>query len=374
MIHFESDDKDLGLIDMMYQIANQINQPFYILEDLPDEPLTIRASMGVRLLDLHVDAEKEISDADAAMYNTKRDEERQGDTFYTIFSIEMILESRRKTGVDSRSHLLDDHSNIALRYQLIYDLNTAAVAMVEANVHLPNHSVEHFMAHRERRKAAMRPIFLSTFETACIAAGSWPKNGIGKEIVLSFNLSINILDRNLNSAILEVLERTGLPCSRLQFEILERGKLVGNDEAKASIDALREQGITFYLDDVGEGNANIKIIHEYEKFLTGYKIGTTFTRRIIEDPTMRGLVQSLLFMGIKLDKNIVVEGIETLEALELVSEFNPPYLQGYLLHKPEVDGLNLHCQMSKISDICKGFLDRRSNVTPQTRAISQSPN
>ena len=208
------------------------------------------------------------------------------------------------------------------------------------------------MSDVEKRSMAIRPIFLSTFETACKAATKWPKNAHGTDIVLSFNLPVIILDRGLCKAIVDILDKIGIPYHRVQFELLERGKLSRNEVAKQSLNTLRRLGIAFFLDDAGEKSANFEVIHEYEKYLCGYKIGTSFTLDMTEDLVKRGLVRSLLYMASELDKAVVVEGIETYEALKLVAPFVPPYVQGFLLHRPEPDGPALHTQMATLSQIC----------------------
>ena len=59
------------------------------------------------------------------------------------------------------------------------------------------------------------------------------------------------------------------------------------------------------------------------------------------NPVKRDLVQSLLLMAYKLRKNMVVEGIQTIEDLNLVANYRPTFVQGYLFHRPEADGPDL---------------------------------
>ncbi len=357
-------DDELGLHIASSSINGIFDLPFEIGDKDESLVVSVGASLGIRILTTEVNVEREIHDADTAMYQSKR---KGG--FYTVYSQE-VLENSRRYRQDAKAHLALNINQIQLHYQIIYRLGTGSADMVEASLFLPGENIEFFMSGIERRGAIIRPLFIRTFEQACQAAATWPPNCLGKKPILSFNMPVEIMGRGLHREILRILESTQLPPHRVQFELLERGRLAGNDEAKAAISDLKLLGVGFFLDDVGEKNANLEIIDEYEKHLIGYKIGTTFTLNIATDPKKRSLVEMLLFGADKLGLATVVEGIETEEALRLVAPYSPPYIQGFLLHRPSPDGPSLHEGIKSQNSICVKY-DSRTRLINLNNPVSR---
>jgi diguanylate cyclase len=116
------------------------------------------------------------------------------------------------------------------------------------------------------------------------------------------------------------------------LEITEEGILVYNDTTALVIAQLVECGFKLALDDFGTGYSSLARLKTMPISLV--KIDQTFIRNIHESPDDFKIVGSMAQLATSLGKEVLVEGIETAEALALINQLNIPKAQGYYFAKP----------------------------------------
>ncbi|MEA5462765.1 EAL domain-containing protein [Leptothoe sp. PORK10 BA2] len=148
-------------------------------------------------------------------------------------------------------------------------------------------------------------------------------------------VSINVAPRQLaeNNFLAElqtVIEQHSLQPSQIKLEITER-VFMENPVALETLQCCRQAGFKISLDDFGTGFSSLNYLTRFE--VDGFKIDRAFVQDILTNPRTQVLLKSLLAMADGLNMQTVVEGIETLEQLEVLQKSGCDIGQGYLFGK-----------------------------------------
>ena len=136
------------------------------------------------------------------------------------------------------------------------------------------------------------------------------------------------------SRLLDMLQRTGLPPSRLVIEVTE-GSLLDDPEGVRDILAtLRKDGIGAALDDFGTGYSSLSYLHTFP--LRIVKIDRSFVARLGEagNDNSEAVVGSILALASALGVEALAEGIETDAQRTTLQAMGCRFGQGYLLGRP----------------------------------------
>ena len=167
-------------------------------------------------------------------------------------------------------------------------------------------------------------------EDACKTLVQWKQAGLWQE---GMKLSINISPRQFRrdafvDDVLAVLDKYAIPCNSLDMEITEGIVIQRVDDAIMTMTTLNERGVSFSLDDFGTGYSSISYLKRLP--VSTLKIDQGFVRDIIVDRNDRVLVETIITMGRLLDMELVAEGVEEKEQLEILKSYGCDYYQGYL--------------------------------------------
>jgi EAL domain-containing protein (putative c-di-GMP-specific phosphodiesterase class I) len=150
----------------------------------------------------------------------------------------------------------------------------------------------------------------------------------------AINLSGQSLsDSELLDSITALLKSASFPAERLCFEITETAVVENFESARAFIEALKQLGCRFALDDFGSGMSS----YSYLKHLpVDYlKIDGSFVRGMLEDPVDRAVVESINQIGHDLGMKTIAEFVENEEILAALEEVGVDYAQGALIGEPQ---------------------------------------
>ena len=308
------------------QVAiDRLSQPF----DIDGREIVVSASVGVALCPLHGDSsDRVLTQADTALHRAKT--RARGTVQLYDPAMDVMLAERQVLERDLRAALA--HGQLAVYYQPIFDTKTVGLAGFEALVRW-----------RHPTRGFVPPdLFISIAEesgtivelgdwvmyTACAEAAGWPR---------PLRLSVNLSPRQFSvpdivPRIVSVLNRTGLPPERLTFELTE-GVLVDNSERALSVlSDLKAMGIRIALDDFGTGYSSLSYLRRFP--FDSLKIDKSFVMAATADEGARTIVRAIIALAANLDLNVVAEGVETIEHLELLRAAGCPQLQGFLLGRP----------------------------------------
>ncbi len=134
--------------------------------------------------------------------------------------------------------------------------------------------------------------------------------------------------------ILALMERASLPPGMVNFEVTETAVIQNLDQAGRFMQALRELGCEFALDDFGSGLSSFGYL---KRLPVDYvKIDGVFVKNIVEDRTDRMFVKAIIDIAHSLGIRAIAECVESVQTFEVVRELGADFAQGFHLHEPEL--------------------------------------
>lgn len=149
------------------------------------------------------------------------------------------------------------------------------------------------------------------------------------------NLSgLSVGDPQFCESLVKMMTKSDLPAGMMNFEITETAVIRNIAEASRLIDALRDMGCEFALDDFGSGLSSFGYL---KKLNVDYvKIDGMFVRDIVQDHTDRIFVRSIIDIAHELNIRTVAEYVESKEILTVVKELGADYAQGFGIQRPQL--------------------------------------
>ncbi len=150
---------------------------------------------------------------------------------------------------------------------------------------------------------------------------------------ISLNMSVrSIGDNSWLLALEEGLEADETLAERLIIEITERSAIMFPGYVSAFMQALRNRGISFALDDFGAGYTSFRQLRDLKFDII--KIDGTFCQNITANPDNRVLAEALISIGKHFECVTVGEMIEEEQDAALLASLGIDCLQGWLFGAP----------------------------------------
>ena len=147
------------------------------------------------------------------------------------------------------------------------------------------------------------------------------------------NLSvIQCMQPNFTEHILSLIDSYGLSHNLINFEITETLAASDYHTLARVMTELQAQGFSFSMDDYGTGFSNMQSI--FELSFDVVKIDKSILWGAKTSSTGMAILENSARMIRQIGKQIVVEGVETEEQIELLKEIGVDYLQGYYFSRP----------------------------------------
>lgn len=325
----------LGLrnADEYEQVIQRILQSICEPVPLTHNPLLLSASMGVRLLtraDQDTDPDTLLRHADQAMYQAKQ----TGKNRFHVFDAEQDQHIRIQHDHIARISQAMEQGELFLYYQPKVNMRTAQVIGAEALIRwqhpergllAPNEFLPLIEGHDQMVRLGEWVI-----ETALKQLAAWQH--IGLYLPVSINISsAHLQDPNFVPHLRTQLAQYHALASQLELEILENSALEDIVKVSAVIEQCRELGISFALDDFGTGYSSLT----YLKRLAAntIKIDQSFVRDLATDPDNLIIIQGVLSLAQAFQRQVIVEGVESIEQGKLLMQFHCDCVQGYSVAK-----------------------------------------
>jgi EAL domain-containing protein (putative c-di-GMP-specific phosphodiesterase class I) len=169
-------------------------------------------------------------------------------------------------------------------------------------------------------------------DAGCRQLRAWRESGLAPDLVLAVNVSPRQLDEpTLVGDVLGALARHGVPPEALTLEITEGLPVQRGSGALGRIGELRSHGLGIAVDDFGTGHSWIGSVRRFG--IDVLKIDRSFVAQIGQ-PGGEALMCSLVDLGRAVGAQVVAEGIETQEQLELLVAVGCDLGQGFHLARP----------------------------------------
>jgi diguanylate cyclase (GGDEF)-like protein len=301
----------------------------------PHHPIS--ASVGIAYTDTCTVADALLRDADAAMYQAKRN----GPGSVCLFTAELRTQALDRLHLEADLRVALRNRELEVHYQPIVDVRTGQIRELEALVrwHHPLRgavSPEAFISVAEE-SGHIRALGEFVLNQACADMRRWLDLGLaapGQRVAV--NLSRLQLDRTLPTVIGEALARHGLPASALALEVTESA-FVDDPDGVASLERLRDIGVRVALDDFGTGYSSLSTLRDLPADTV--KVDRSFVARVCEDEQLHALVRGIVELAHALHLVVVAEGVETPEQADLLAAVGCDLAQGWLHGRPVSAGV-----------------------------------
>jgi EAL domain-containing protein (putative c-di-GMP-specific phosphodiesterase class I)/GGDEF domain-containing protein len=172
---------------------------------------------------------------------------------------------------------------------------------------------------------------------------------------LFINLNANVIHdpQFTPGQTLAFLEKMNLTPQNVVFEITERQSIDDYASFTKALDHYRKQGYRIAIDDAGAGYSSLQAIAELRPDYI--KIDRSIIHHIDRDKIKEMLLETLVVFAQKINCQIIAEGIETFEELEIVRRLGVHFGQGYLLGRP-------HPKLQPVSDAVMEWIERHFSI------------
>ncbi len=290
-----------------------------VLNDLSSIQLSASIGGSVFPEDAHSDREL-FNHAGTAMHQMKRQTTQGGHIFYAKG---MAKKAQQRMSLIQDILKATEQEEFFLQYQPQINLNQSKVTGVEALLRWQRLdgtmiSPIDFIPLAEE-SGAMVPLGRWILRTACSQALKWIHAGV--DLNLAVNISpVQIYRDDLLAVVEQILKDTGFPGDRLRLEITE-SMLIDNYECVPKLfNQLRDLGVSLAIDDFGTGYSSFSFLQHC--YVEEVKIDRSFIVDLERSYRDRCVVEAMTFMAQSMVSNVVVEGVETQEQLEVLKKMD----------------------------------------------------
>jgi diguanylate cyclase (GGDEF)-like protein len=316
-------------------VAERIKKAFATPFIVGGNEVFATASIGIALNMAEYEYPEQIlRDADTAMYQAKTN----GRASHTVFEAGMHRHAVERLRLETDLRKAVEHNEVMAYYQPIVSMKTGRIVGFEALAR---------WRHPERgliNPASFIPVAEETgiivsidrlvLKEACLQMRAWREYLPDHPIeFISVNLSNKQMARpDLVDHVAEILNDTGLKPEYLKLEITENVIIEKPELVSSMLAQLRASGVQLYIDDFGTGYSSLSYLHRLP--INGFKIDRSFISRLGNNGENQEIVRTILLLARDLKVDVIAEGIETKNQLEIIRSLNCPYWQGFLYSEP----------------------------------------
>ncbi len=306
-----------------------INQP--ILVD--GTAVTISASIGVSLYpEDHVDADTLLRHADQAMYLAKD----SGKNRFHLFDPGSDRKAQaHRQSLQRLREALEKHE-FCLYYQPKVNMVTGDVIGMEALIRW-NHPERGVLAPGEFLPLVYdspleQPLGFWVLCSALQQMQDWIAQGL--QIPISINVSAaHLMQKDFVAQLkLALAQHPAVPEGYLEIEILETAALGDIEFGIQVMQQCRQLGVHFALDDFGTGYSSLTYLRRLPIDLL--KIDQSFVRSMLSNAEDRGIVEGVIRMANAFHREVLAEGVETMEHGATLLRLGCQLAQGYGIARP----------------------------------------
>jgi diguanylate cyclase (GGDEF)-like protein len=274
-----------------------------------------------------------LNQADEALYQAKRD----GRCLVRIFDPAMSKATLDIRVLNERSAAVADVLNgggLWPVFQPVIDLRNGEVLAFEGLTRLPDGTPFRDPGVLfEAAEAAGRTYEL---DLACVTSILKGARTIDRRIGLSLNLSPRTLETPefAPGPFVARLSMAGWEPAQVIIELTERDAVRDIDHLRRVLDRLRAAGLRIAADDVGAGNAGLRLLSQIHFDIV--KLDLSLVQEGARRGTSLEVIRSLADLAARWGAMVIAEGLETADQLRLIRSLPIAAAQGYLLGRPAI--------------------------------------
>jgi len=183
-------------------------------------------------------------------------------------------------------------------------------------------------------------IGLWVMRQACLTAVRWRQQQ--KPVArLAVNISgVQLAQADFIAQVQRIFTDTGVDPAMLELELTESWMLQDLEQSAQALLALKSLGVRIAIDDFGTGYSSLAYLSRLP--VDVLKIDRSLIQDLEANINTQSLVSNICRMAHALHVEVVVEGVENAEQLQLLREMGCDLAQGYLIARPVAETEYLH--------------------------------
>ncbi len=300
--------------------------------DLKRQVVRPRASIGIALYPRDgKDSQGLLKAADSAMYAAKR----AGKHRYAFYSEQMTLQAERRLTLENELRGALQNQEFLLHFQPQVSLRNGRLLGVEALVRW-QHPTRGLLMPGDfidvmERIGLIGELGDWVLRRSCELGAQWHAQGMD-ELMISVNVSpLQFDDPEFAEKVRQVVKETGIAPQRLELEVTESA-VQSRANSQAMFEYLKKVGISLSIDDFGTGYSALGSLKHLP--IDKLKVDRVFIRDIIDNPHDSLMLGTIVGLAHAMGYEVVAEGAETLEQLQVLSGFQCDQVQGFYVAHP----------------------------------------
>ncbi len=315
------------------RIIETLNRPIIIdrhsLQTTGSVGVSLYPRDGANMIEL-------LKHSDTAMYQAKD----RGRNNVQMFSHAMNRKLKHRVAVEASLREALRLKQLDVHYQPFVNLITRKIVGLEALMRWshPVHGMipaDQFIPVAEETGLIV-PMGNFVLHRTLQTMSAWRKAGIPL-VPVSLNVAPAQLQRGeLQSTISTLLKSHNLRPEMLQLEMTERAVFDSHSPAgenrQDSIARLRDLGIKIAIDDFGTGYSSLSYLKNWR--VDALKIDRSFVRDLVTDSSDLAIVSAIIAIARHLHIEVIAEGIEAYQQVEILRRLGCSVGQGFLFARP----------------------------------------
>ncbi len=317
-------------------LAARLAQSLHRTDFVPNVDTQVSASIGVALFPEHGrEMSTLLKNADAAMYQAKRDGRNQFSFFNPIRHERAAREVQ--LGIQLLKAVQADSAQFIVDYQPQVEMASGRVVGLEALIRWQHPTFglltpDRFIGVAELSGLSER-ITRWVVNEVCAQIVRWRQMLPGFDIPVA----VNVAGREMGSAGLPTLVRSalqkhGVEPAMLTLEITERTLVREGEINNDVMSELVTLGVGLVLDDFGTGYSMLGYLKRMP--IQALKVDQSFIVGVPEDADSRAIVRAMVAVASHFRLKVVAEGIETPDQVDYLRSIGCEYAQGYYYSRP----------------------------------------
>lgn len=232
------------------------------------------------------------------------------------------------------SALNDDR--VEVYYQPIYSTKERIFTAAEALVRIRGEDGNIIPPGRFVKVAESNGLILKLGETVFRKVCEFIRDNDLRSIGLRYiEVNLSVIQcgcEDLADDFIRIMEQYNISSDMINFEITESASLDTKSVMLRNMHKLLDFGVNFSLDDFGTGQSNLNYIIDMPVEIV--KFDREMTNAYFENSKAKYIMDAAMDMIHGMDLDIVSEGVETKEQLQIMEQLNISYVQGFYFSKP----------------------------------------
>ncbi|MES2759689.1 MAG: EAL domain-containing protein [Pseudomonadota bacterium] len=257
-----------------------------------------------------------------------------GDTIH-FFSARAQTDLDERLTVEAQLRRALERNEFRLLYQPKVRIDSGCIVGLEAllrwsNPLLGEVSPVRFIPIAERTGLIVQ-IGAWALQEACRQVHRWNQAGI--HVKVAVNLSPRqFSQKDLLPMIRECVERSDVRSGSLELEITESALMSREEQVDSLMRDIRALGIELSIDDFGTGYSSLAYLKRFP--VQRLKVDRAFIRDLGKDDDSAAIVRLIVNLAHGLKLQVVAEGVETAQQLEILRAMACDEYQGFLFSRP----------------------------------------